>query len=56
MLNQNSLRSNNNNNNNNNNKKKKKKKKNDTSNNRGYWNHFKITQTTLEQHTMKARN
>ena len=30
--------------------------KSDTSNNRGEWNHFKITQTVPEQHTRKARN
>jgi len=29
-------------------------KKHDTSNNRGGWNHFKITQTIPEQHTRKA--
>ena len=26
------------------------------SNNRGDWNHFRITQTVPEQHTRKARN
>jgi len=30
--------------------------KRDTGNNMGDWNHFKITQTILEQHTGKARN
>jgi hypothetical protein len=30
--------------------------KNDTGNNRGDWNHFKITQTVPEQHTGKACN
>jgi hypothetical protein len=28
----------------------------DTGNNRGEWNHFKITQTGPEQHTRKERN
>ena len=28
----------------------------DTGNNRGDWNHLKITETILEQHTGKARN
>ena len=30
--------------------------KSDTSNNRGDWNHFKITQTISEQHTGKEQN
>ena len=30
--------------------------KRDTSDNRGNWNHFKSTQTILEQQTKKARN
>jgi len=30
--------------------------KSDTGNNRGDWNHFKITQTIPEQHARKARN
>ena len=32
------------------------KSKSVTGNNRGYWNHFKITQTIPKQHTRKARN
>jgi hypothetical protein len=28
----------------------------DTGNNRGDWNHYKVTQTILEQHTRRARN
>jgi hypothetical protein len=32
------------------------KTKSDTGNNRGDWNHFKITQTIPEQHTGKALN
>jgi len=28
----------------------------DTGNNRGDWNHYKVTQTILEQHTGRARN
>ena len=30
--------------------------KGDTGNNRGDWDHFRITQTAPEQHTRKARN
>jgi hypothetical protein len=30
--------------------------KSDTSNNRGDWNHFKITKTTPKEHTRRARN
>ena len=30
--------------------------KSDTGNNRGDWNHFRITQTTPEQHTWEAGN
>ena len=30
--------------------------KSDTGNNRGDWNHFKITQTVPEQRTRKTRN
>jgi hypothetical protein len=30
--------------------------KSDTNNNKGDWNHFKIAQTILEQHTRKAGN
>jgi hypothetical protein len=32
------------------------KNESDTSNNRGKWNHLKITQTIPEQHTQKAQN
>jgi hypothetical protein len=32
------------------------KNKRDASNNRGNWNHFKILQKILEQHTRKAQN
>jgi hypothetical protein len=32
------------------------KNKGDASNNRGNWNHFKILQKILEQHTGKARS
>jgi len=33
-----------------------KRNKSDVRNNRGNWNHLKITQTIPEQHTGKARN
>jgi len=32
------------------------KNESDSSNNRGKWNHLKITQTIPEQHTKKAQN
>ena len=43
-------------NNNNNNNKVCENKIDNSNNNRGDWNHFKITQTVPEQHTGKARN
>jgi hypothetical protein len=33
-----------------------RKNKSDTGNNRGNWNHFKITQTIPEKHTGKTQN